>query len=238
MKKLNRPPTAARVAARARVLVALVNRGFLEQDKEGDRSEAAAYREGILAWADAAGWREEAEPDEWRRIEAPCGFWTAREASAAPWRCEGAAVLAWALGVFPLPDYDREADPRKLSDVLGFCDAEIPPALADASLREAKDVADLSTLLLSLQWRLRQFGVEQKTIDFVKVAGQPMFRRMGLRLEGLRMSNNDVLIRGTPIVELPYTEWIACMGIAEERRRAVLWLQGQSSLYSEVDTPT
>jgi len=162
-------PSAARVAARAIVLAAVMTRGMIESDGEG----AVEERRGLLCrWLDNLDVARELEDGESAIIRAPAGLLDRQGIVNASWRSEGMVVLAWSLGRVDLPGYDCQCDPVAVAGRLGFLAERAGTVLASPSLREAEEIergADLSHGPLAPQTirdrsnahRRRQLGVAE-----------------------------------------------------------------------------
>jgi len=228
-----RPPSADRVARRALTLAAVVCRSAIEGDA-GD-SEAEALREGVLDWATKIGISPEFEPGEMASLRTPLGRLNERERIDGSWRGEGLAVLAWALGRFDLPPYDVQVDPYVVARAIGFREPATNTVLADPRLRTAEEISLLADELFSLHWRLREYSLVGKPIDFKAVAQKARFP---LQIARLRLVNGDLELRGAPIARAPEAVWREVMSIASERQQAANWLVGEDEIYSEVTCDT
>src|SRR5215471_156373 len=82
-----KPPSPARVAARAIALVGVVCRGFLEVEQ--DRREAETRRLHLSDWLERVGAWDELEESELSLIETPHGLLDRQGAFDATWRSEG-----------------------------------------------------------------------------------------------------------------------------------------------------
>jgi hypothetical protein len=229
-----RPPSAERVARRALVLAAVVCRSAIEGD--AGNAEAEAFRQSVLAWTETIGIAPEMESDEMKLLRTPLGGLTSRERIDGTWRAEGLAVLGWALGRSELPPYDVGADPLAVADALGFREAANETVLADARLRAPEELVALADELLALHWRLRQYSLDGKAIDFKSTAAKAWFGP--LPIARLRLAEGDLELRGVPIFRAPEALWREAMSIASERQQAANWLMGQDEIYSEVTTDT
>jgi len=224
------PPTPLRVAQRALVLASVTCRGFIERDIESE-----PLRQRVIAWLNALGLVDELEPDEASLLTTHVGHLTQQQSVDAGWRCEGLVVLAWALGSHDLPAHDESVHPKEVSDILGFLDAG-PSALGKPTLRPQSELQRCSDLFLALHWRLREFSLSRKPIDFASLARSAWFGR--LEIGGLRFVEGDLAIGYLPVGAAPEAEFSRCLSIAMERHQAVNWLRGYAEVYSEVPTNT
>jgi hypothetical protein len=221
------PPTESRVISRLTFMGALVNRGFMEEHPEGEalRLKMLDGFRGSDAW-------QKGEKDEIQALETPVGELPERLGWELPWLSEGAAVLAWSLGLMELPAYDEQVETDELYKVIGNLENE---ALAP-KLRSPEELEKLSSQMFCIHWRLRQFSVEPKAMDLAEFAPRAWWGAMDLSLARLR--NNDLEIQGAPLIEASEEDWKCTSGIMEERRKAIHWLLGRSPVYSETDTST
>lgn len=228
------PPSPQRVAARALVLAAIVYRGFLEENP--DKIEAETLRKELLDWLNGLDILAELEVNEKRLLNTLCGSLQPRQQVQAEWRCEGVAVLAWALQRFMLPAYDEQVDPKVVNDSLGFLTDEAKNLIASPSLREPEELRRYAEVAFSLHWRLRDFALRPKHIDFEKLAKEAWFGP--LEISGLRLIEGDLAIRNTPIAATAEHQFQECLGTTQERRQAAQWLIGDHEIYSEVSLDT
>jgi hypothetical protein len=229
------PPTPLRVARRALAMCAVTCRASLE------RGAGNPTAEGIYAqlgpWLRGLDLESELEPHEAQLIAAPLGTLSPQQAINGTWLAEGLAVLAWALGRHELSAYDEGEDPPPLTDSLGFLNEDDAPALlASPRLRPAAEIEAYAASVLTLHWRLRDFGLRPQPMDFAKFVREAKWGP--LTLEGLRLADGDLAIGANPIAKAPADHVRYCQSIAQERHRAANWLLGYESVYSEVDTST
>ncbi len=221
------PPAMARVVSRLILMGALVTRGIMEQNPEHEpqREEMVTDLRGSDAW-------READPAEMAELETPVGELPEKSAWRLPWQSEGAAVLAWALGLMNLPPYDEQVDLDALFAMIrGLEDGTCQP-----ELRPLDELDALSFQMLAIHWRLRQFQVEPKAMDLVDYAPRAWCGPMDLSLA--RLAGRDLEVEGVPLNEATEEAWKTTAGIMQERRMAIHWLLGHASVYSENDTST
>jgi hypothetical protein len=229
------PPTAQRVARRALALAAVTARALLEQD---DPSEAwvAEFFRGTLAWVEALGITDEVEPDEHEVLRSPPGSLDEPAQIDSTWRLEGLAVLAWALGRFDLPAYDRLVEPQEVIRSLGFPDAEASGRLLGSpSLRPPAELEALRKQLLGLHWRLLEFTLRPQAMDFRAFSRDCWFGT--LDLSPFRLIGDDLALGDHAISDAPEDVVGAALSATMERHKAINWLTG-GGVYSETDTPT
>jgi hypothetical protein len=141
-------------------------------------------------------------------------------------------VLAWALELAELPSYDQQVDVHELYKVAEHLEAsESPP-----SLRPRSDLEQLAFQMLAIHWRLTEFSVTPKAMDFEEYAPRAWCGAMDLSLA--RLVDHDLAVRGVPLSQASEEAWKIASGIMEERRRAIHWLLGHDPVYSENDTST
>lgn len=97
------------------------------------------------AWLTANGLDAELEARERTFLDTALGAATDEQVSAASWRSEGLAVLAWALGVAEVPGPDEQADPMELWTALDFLSDGPPSILAYPALRTPAEIAAQNT---------------------------------------------------------------------------------------------
>jgi len=227
-------PSPERVARRAFVLAALACRSAIEGD--AGNSEAEAFREQVMQWLTQAGIASELEEGERLVLEAPLGTLTRRQGIDSSWRAEGLVVLAWALEKWGLPSYEELSNPADIADALGFMEQEGLSLLEAPRLRNGSEIEAFASRLLVVHWRLRQFQADRHSIDFeelVKSPGSPF-----PDVQGIRFVNKDLAIGNVTLSEAQEQEWAKVMSIMVERHRAVNWLLGDASTYSEVSCDT
>lgn len=229
------PPAPQRVAARALVLCAVVCRGFIEQEPKSRDNDALRRR--VLDWLDGLKLMPEAEPKELAMLRAPLGTLPPQDAVDAGWRCEGLAVLAWALQVFELPGYDTEMEPKAVTEALGFLWAEeAAELLAAPTLRPAAELERVGRQLFALNWRLTEFSLRPKSLYFGAFAKDAWFGPLDASY--VRLMQGDLAVGNQPIIRATPEEVAALASVARERHEAINWLLGQDPVYSRVAANT
>lgn len=229
------PPTAERVARRALALAAVTARALLEQDDPSEPWVAEFHRD-TLAWVEAVGIGGELEPDEWKVIQRPPGTLDQRAQIDSTWRLEGLVVLAWALGQFEMPEYDQLVRPQEVVGSLGFLDAAASrQLLAAPSLRPPDELEALRKHLLGLHWRLRDYTLRPRAMDFRAFARDCWFGPMDIT--PFRLIDDDLALRGHAIHAAPEDVFQSTLSATMERHKAINWLTG-GGIYSETDTST
>jgi hypothetical protein len=229
------PPWPRRVAERALVLATVCCRSLIEVECVGE-VEAGGLLRKCVQWFDALGIGDELEPAEVRLIHAPLGSLTSRESIDGCWRAEGLAVLAWALGRCEVPPYDEVVDVPTLAADVGWQRSPTDTVLHEPVLRPVEEIEKLGQNLLALHWRLRQFSLKREAIDFVAFARDVSWAVFSL--EGVRLGDRDLEIGGKALAACSENEWRTVSSIVSERDRAVRWLLGDATLYSEVSCDT
>ena len=223
------PPEPERLVRRLCMIAALVERGFLE---EPDVPDAEGTQRSNLESLRQAGALSEAEPDELRWLEAPIGSLEDKEKWALPWMSEGGMVIAWSLGLADLPTYDQQVDVHQLYGIAkGLMAGGLKP-----ERRPTSDIEQLAFQMLAIHWRIREFALDGKVIDFPVYATKAWCGPMDLGLA--RIVESDLAIGKLPISQAEEAEWKKAGGIMEERRRAIHWVLGHHPVYSENDTAT
>lgn len=221
------PPSEERIISRLIFMGALVNRGFMEEHPEGE----TLRMEMLDDFRNSAAWQE-GEEDEIEALETPVGGLPDKKRWELPWLSEGAAVLAWSLGLMELPAYDEQVSTDELYKVIDDLENEsLTP-----KLRNPDELEKLSCQMFAIHWRLRQYDIDPKAMDFAEFAPRAWWGPMDLSLA--RLANNDLEVNGMPLYESSEENWKCASGIMEERRKAVHWLQGEHPVYSENDTST
>ncbi len=210
------PPPAPRVARRALVLAAVARRAFQEHGPD----------EGA----------EEPGPELLRWLEAPRGTLTQRQVVEGSWRTEGLAVLAWALGLAELPPHDESAEAAALMEKVGLLAEGTPGVLGAPTLRPVEELNRMERRLFVLHWRLRDFGLKPRAMDFGEFARTAWFGPFDI--SGIALAQKDLALDGLPISKAPPEKVGECQSIAMERHQAINWLLGRHVVYSLVDTPT
>lgn len=226
--KHGEPPAEDRVMARLILLGALASRGIMEThpELEPQRQEMVADLRGSDAWS-------EGEPAEMAELETPVGTLAQKSTWRLPWMAEGAAVLAWSLGLMDLPSYDEEVNVDRLFAVI----SDMEHSEHKPTLRGLDEIDTLSFQMLAIHWRLRQFELEPKAMDFKAYAKRAWCGPMDLSLARLSASH-DLEVEGVPLAEASEESWKRASGIMHERRMAIHWLLGHAAVYSENDTST
>lgn len=237
MVELERP-SPVRVVRRAHALASVVARARIELDgAEGSSSEGEARLRRVRGWLRAQsvvlGELEQAERE---LVDAPLGSLERRSLVDATWRAEGLAVLAWALGVAELPDHETPCDVEQVTAAIGFLEDEPAAQLRSASLQSPEQLVWMAARLLGLHWRLRDFRLAPRALDFRAFARQCWFGSFDL--QDIPLAGDDLSIGGVPIDEAAPELVDRCTSIALERHRAINWLLGFHPVYSEVDIST
>ena len=230
------PPLANQVARRSLVLTAVSARATLELDAQ-QIEDADTHGQRIATWIEEVGVSDELEPDEWKVLQRPVGTLDERSLLDSMWRVEGLAVLAWALGLHPLPRYDELVVPPKLYESIGLFDAEAgTQLLAMADLRSPKQLRSMQEHLLAFHWRMRDFSLRPQAMDFVQFSRDCWFG--GFDIKQFRVIDGDLAIGESAISRAPKEAIQRARSIAMERHKAINWLMGYSRVYSETDTST
>jgi hypothetical protein len=230
------PPDAPRVMRRALSLAAVSGRGFLEIEKMA-HDQAEEERKRILTWAGELALENELEQEELKLLQEPVGSLPQQSVINAVWRLEGLAVLAWALARLELPVYDQVVGAGALLPALGFLDLNrATELLASPRLRRQEELRTLQNQYFALHWRLRNFSLDKKRLDFRKFARECWFGP--LDLSSARFCEDDLAIGEVPIRKARLEAFQKTLSIANERHLAVNWLAHGGELYSNTDTST
>jgi hypothetical protein len=229
------PPAPRRVAERALGLSAVVFRAFAEN---GAAEPGTANRlEQVLAWIADLDLHAELEPWERTFLETPLGRAHRRAIIDGSWLSEGLAVLGWALRRCELPPHDEQVDPQAVTRSLGLLDRDLARRLVEAPrLRSREEPDDLSLKLLVVHGRLRELSLRPGPIDFPDVAAN--FWLGPVDISALRLIDGDLAIGDLAISDAAPEAVARARSIALERHRAINWLGGYSTIYSEAHADT
>lgn len=232
------PPSANRVAQRAMVLAAMVNRGFLELDYRKEPSQRLAQgHKQMWEWLKKMGLFEEFEPDEAAIFQRGLGKLEEQAVVNSIWRLEGLAVLAWALKRCPLPPYDELAQNQKINRSLEFLEWPAAEAVVSgASLRSPAELEAMHKTLLACHWRLRNFRLNGQPVDFEEFSRNCWFG--GFDVRAFRILEKDLALGKRPIAKATEDLVDTVSSSSMERHLAINWLMGYSKIYSETDTST
>jgi hypothetical protein len=215
------------------VLAAVAARADLE--RQHDRNSCHLP----LAWLKDAGGAAALEEPERTFLKSAAGRPEEKVSTAASWRREGLAVLAWALGRFDLPAYDVPVAPPDAAHLsVGFQDPQIARELmARPKLRPLAEIDRLAAQLTVVSWRLQQFAMMPGPMDMIAFLRKwSSFKDTWL--EGLRIIDGDLAIGAQPIALAPTESVLLCRAGTIERQIAAYWLQGDAPAYSAVEPVT
>jgi hypothetical protein len=247
---LSQAPSVQRVARRALALTAVGARAILEQDggvilKPGTSrwhphywfSRRESQRLELVEWVRLVGIDDELEPDEWEVVERPVGGLEQGQQINSTWRLEGLAVLAWALSRQEMPAHDELVQVYSLLAKLGVLDVvAAKELLVHATLRPRGELAKLRNGLFALHWRLTDFRVNRKTIDFPEFAKTAWFGP--LDVSNLKMIERDLAIQGKRLDRASADALSTASSAAHERHQAANWLWQGPERYSEASVDT
>ncbi|HVM04348.1 MAG TPA: DUF4272 domain-containing protein [Acidimicrobiales bacterium] len=223
-------PSIARIGSRLVVLFAVAARCLTEYDGR-DIDEA---RDGIVAWVHGSGATVEPEDFEVSILQRPARGLDEEALAFGSWQIEGAAALAWALGLLPsMPPHDHPVDPAVVSGALGFPDVAATAAALRASTRRHPAVVDAEAARqYAIYWRLREFVAKGEALDLES------FARSGqqgpLRFDRVPLLGGDLAVGEKAIADADPDVVEVSLGIVGERLRALNWL-GRGGLYSAVE---
>lgn len=232
------PPSLERAKARTLALLAVANRGFLEHSlAESDLADALKLTNAIYSWAQSLELQSELEPLELKILQTEPGKLEQQETINAVWRFEGVAILAWALGLCTLPPYDQLVSLDDLNDVFAFLKpAETVHALEKSQLKTIRELEATKLYILGLHWRLREFTLRRRPIDFQR--GFKNAWRRDLDMSNYQTIDGDLCICGKRIDNASPSEFDMVLSATMERHLAINWLCGQTPLYSKTHTST
>lgn len=228
------PPDDGRVARRLLVLTALYLRSDLErlEDPVADRD---GWRERLLAWAREGDAWGELEPLEAEQLLAPIGASDAQTKLDMEWRIEGAAVLAWALGLLPSPSDDMLAEPADLVAAIGGLDEPPAALVGDASVRSDAELVAAQRHLFFWHWRFVDHRVNPRHFDFGSFGATAWFGGFGPN--EFRLIDGDLAIADRPVNQTEPAAIGTFASAAMERHVAINWLRA-GRLYSETSQDT
>jgi len=228
------PPAPVDVVRRALILSAVVCRSHLENYKDEEyRRQTVEY---IREWFDELDLWPHLEPSEEKIIRAD--FWTIPNwlRARGTWYVEGLAMLAWALKRAEFPPHDEKVDPIAVTDALGFLDPDAGKMLEAPRLRKAVEIKAAREWVYDVHCTLRGFlhhdgdgHLAKWIVDYLrdlKIAPAKVMIKGHLAFKGKSLQKAD---RG----ELEDWEHIVC-----ERHRAVIWLEGDEELFTELSVDT
>ena len=224
------PQSAPRVAARALVMNLVTFRGFIETDAH----EFDSFWTEALGWFEGLDLTPEVEPWEARVLRTPLGQLESRDHANAQWLCEGLSILAWALGKIDLPAFDTQVVAGDVGNALGFRRQQT--VMDTPTIRSTEEIRAVRESYFAAHWRLREYSLQERPIDFVAFARTAWFGP--LSLQGLPLLDSDLAIGGASISKSGESERHIAMSTVRERHRAANWLLGESDVYSETDTST
>jgi hypothetical protein len=227
-EQLSDPPTQDQVFKRFLLMCSLVERGIME----GGATDAEECRDEMIALLKSNGAWETAEPWEVEALETPVDALPEKLQWKLPWQSEGAIILAWALKLAELPAYDQEVQVDGLYEIAQAAEnGQLTP-----ELRSLEELEELSSQMLAIHWRIRQFSLDGKAMDFVAFAPTAWCGPMDISLS--RLKNNDLELHGQAIADSSPESLQRTGGIMEERRKALHWVLGHHPVYSQNDTST
>ncbi len=230
-------PTPERIAARTLALTAVAARATLEFDNMESSDNLDIHRKRILEWIEELGIGSELEPQEWKVLQRVVGTLEQQDFINAMWRVEGLAVLAWALQLYPIPEYDELVNPPELYSAIGLFDVDAGRrVLSEPNLRSEQELDAMLEHLLALHWRMRDFSIRPQKMDFVSFSKKCWFGSFDL--SKFRVIDGDLAIGYVAISEADPDELSRVSSLAMERHLAINWLFGHSKIYSQTDTST
>jgi hypothetical protein len=225
-----------RVAKRALCLAAVSARGLLELEQMPSE-QAAREQERLLEWVGELALEQELEQRELAVLQQKIGTLSQQSKVNATWRLEGLGVLTWALEHFELPVYDQVVDAGLVLPAVGFLDLSRAVAfLKEPQLRSSQQLRTVQDQCFALHWRLRNFHLDKKPMNFRKFAGECWFGP--LDISSARFCDDDLAIGDESIGSAREEEFRKALSIASERHIAINWLVSGGEVYSETDNST
>jgi hypothetical protein len=228
------PPTVGRIVARAIALSAVICRAYIESDAGNPKAEA--FRSEVLEWTRVQGALDELEPTERGLLEQPLGRADQNSRVSLSWYSEGLAILAWYLGRMDVPVYDEPVTPSAVATQVLFMEPTARVSLIQSHLRSDDEFKVQHDRHFAIHWRLREYSRTRQRMNFSELARTAWFGP--LNISGTRLLDDDLAIGDAPISRVSESAYQLCLGIAQERHRAVNWLAGYDPVYSEVAVDT
>jgi hypothetical protein len=229
------PPSADKVARRALVLSVVSCRGFADGNSVDEDAEDIVKRSH--EWLHTTGLSTELNEWERRLLDTPFGCLDDRDRINASWLSEAMVVLAWSLGKTEMPDADKQCDPAKIANRLGFLNEQDLTALKAPRLRAAEELNEYNNFIFDVHWRIRDFSLFKRSYDFEALArkswGDP------IQKFGLELMEKDLCVAGLPLTQAKEVDVRTFTSITQERHCASNWLVGYASEdFYEVTTDT
>ena len=252
-----KPPTPERVARRALALTAVTARAILEQGpanlgKAGSNQGLMGWLRGLTAslrsrsdtcqylmtWIKNIGIDDEFEPDEWQVLQRPLGRLDEQAQLNSTWRLEGLVVLAWALDRFEIPLHDKLVEFNPLWRSLGLLrrPRQVRSLLKKPMLRSREEIGSLRNRFFALHWRLRNFQINRKVMDFAEFARTCWFGP--LDISGLPLVEGDLGLQGKRIDRASSDVFSSAHSSAQERHQAANWLWEGPERYFDASVAT
>lgn len=228
------PPVARRVAERMYAMLAVAYRGVLDINPE--RPNRDAYLAKLADWFWTLNVGHELEEYERHVLDQPLGALGPEEAAQISQSLEAVAVLAWSLQLIELPAHDQFVQAKRLADVLGLFREDTRFVIDSAELRCEAVVRATADRIMAVHWRLREFELSPKPIDFAAMCRDSWFG--ALDADALPMVENDLAIGTQSIARIDQGLRQRVKLATQYRHRAINWLCGHHRLFSHVDTST
>ncbi|MCC2668581.1 MAG: hypothetical protein K0Q72_1052 [Armatimonadetes bacterium] len=228
-------PSAAEVARRALILSAMICRAHLDA-APGD-PEARTLHGRIDDWLQRLGLHELLAPEEASILTAPLGGLEARKRIQATWLVEGLAILAWALGRYPLPALAAKVDVYDVTAELGFLAEDAAGLLDQPELRPVEELNACREVLYAVHCRLRDVRRRPERNDFHQWLEPTWLEALGLTPEAV-IAAGDLAIDGLPLHRADPARVQEVEAIVYERHRAAIWLAGEEPGFWEVTVDT
>ncbi len=162
----------------------------------------------------------------------------------ASWFAEPLTCLGWVLnGIFQVPPYDQQADPRTFEDLFEEPLANLLPKVSLRSIEEIQKERDLAELW---HWRSRTRQLQESGQMPARIGGKLTIEEV-IQMSATRAAENgafasplgnDFPAFGKPYRETSPDEFSTLTSISMERHRAFNWLCGYAPSNRWYDTPT
>jgi hypothetical protein len=221
-------PSAMRVAQRLLVMAALTERGLLEVSEEPVELREERRAELVELLKEMGAWPE-ASFEEQRSLQGAVGALEESQAWGLSWLAEGVLMLGWALGHYPLPGYQEEADLGLLWHLAGLTQQGKLAArlISMASLRDDAEIKRAHDQIWAIHWRLRQFEQDRQPRDLAAFASKAWTGSLDLGMA--EIAEEDLAIDGLPLAQVSDSRREEVAAAVAERHKVMRWLMGHTS---------
>ncbi len=251
-QKIVSPPAAAE---RVLCLRALLRRSQIElmliavrqNPKAVDKlppAELEAEARQINDWLrDEDLWSKASDQErDWLKLNP--GTWPEKMILQTSWRAEALGVIGWALGLADqIAPYDEQLEKVSFAYHLKL-PAPSKPFIADAKLRDEKDILQAREIAEAWLWRARTTQLQKEPDKYPPPPGMTFEKIIALaaayweKAGAFKAIADDYPARGKAYAQLTEAEWQELRSIATERLYGLNWLCKQSANWDLVPTGT